>query len=148
LSQPENDSNLSKDDFAVYKRTVYQKVLGKIFERVQELAKLGFAMQFGDGNVYIVHPGLFIISMDAEEVAIFMACKSHNADVPCPRCLVRHAQLHLISQPCTRRTTASMQAALAAARAPTCSAKQHNEILQNNGLHNVDVSLFIILKAL
>lgn len=119
---------------------MYQEVLGKIFESLQDKSKDGSAIKFGNGVVYIAHPGILIASMDAEEAAIFMVCKSHNADVPCPRCLVKKEQLHLISQVFPARTIVSMKAALSDARNTRLTVATRNAVLHDNGLHNVDVS--------
>lgn len=132
---PEN-TGAGDDNFGIFKRTVYQLVLGHIFEPLRRKSRDGFAMHISDGTQRIMFPGILIASLDAEEAAVFCACKAHNANVPCPKCLVTKDELSNITGTWTPRTSATMQAAWTKA-SQAQFAYERDQILKDNGLHLV-----------
>ncbi|KAH7048515.1 hypothetical protein BKA62DRAFT_680276, partial [Auriculariales sp. MPI-PUGE-AT-0066] len=139
----EDDNHGQRDDFFIFKRVVYQQVLGKIFECIRVECANGLAMAFADGILRIIHIGILIISMDAEELSVFNACRAHNAKVPCPRCTVTRDQLVNISKSFPLRTTKDMERVVLDSRGPNISDAQRTRLLRDAGLHPVELQQFM-----
>ena len=128
------------EEFAHFKREVYQKVLKKVFHSLKQRSQNGEAHCCGDGVNWVFYPGILIESQDAEEAAYFCGCRAASANHPCPKCLVAQTDLHKISGNYELRTPQSMQSVLTQAlNAKTKTAKE--KILKDNGMHNIKVSL-------
>ena len=139
-SDPSSRSTAETEEFAHFKREVYQKVLKKVFRSLKLRSQNGEAHCCGDGINRVLYPGILIESQDAEEAAYFCGCRAASANHPCPKCLVRKQDLHNISTVFEQRTPKSMQAVLAQVSCTkTKTAKE--KILIDNGMHNIEVSL-------
>jgi len=115
-------------------------VLKKVFQTLKPRSQNGEAHRCADKINRILHPGIFIESQDAEEAAFFCGCRAASANHPCPKCLVSQPDLHNISGNFELRTPQSMRAVLTrVSQAKTKTAKE--EILKDNGMHNIEVSL-------
>ncbi|KAG6847873.1 hypothetical protein H0H93_005308 [Arthromyces matolae] len=124
-------------EFAQFKRNVYHKVLGRVFEPLRLPSHHGEAHCCGDKVVRILHPGILIESQDGEEATYFCACRGSLANVPCTKCLAPKSELHRITKRFPLRTPETMKEALQKARqAPNKT--QKDKILQDFGLHDID----------
>ncbi|KAF8586450.1 hypothetical protein K439DRAFT_1646238 [Ramaria rubella] len=125
--------------FALFKREVYHKILRKIFSSLIDPSKYGQAVKCGDSIHHVLFPGFYILSLDGEEAACACATRGSKANHPCPRCLVHTDQLHNLTTPnFVARTSANMWAIWQEAQsARTKTAVE--EILKNNGLHNIRI---------
>lgn len=140
-SDPSSRSAPETEEFAHFKRDIYQKVLKIIFKSLRHRSHGGDAHRCADGINRILYPGILIESQDAEEAAYFCGCRAARANHPCPKCLVSHSELHEVSAKFTLRTPTNMRAALErVASAKTKSEKQR--ILVKYGLHNIPVRKF------
>ncbi|KAL1740762.1 hypothetical protein HDZ31DRAFT_46862 [Schizophyllum fasciatum] len=139
LEDPDPGNGSDEDEeFAQFVREIYQGVLDLAFASCRVRARDGDIVRCGDGIFRVLHPGLGIGSMDGKEAARFTACKSHNANFPCPKCLVHKSELSDITTTTFKlRTTERMRKVLAKARiAPNATARR--KILKDNGLHDVE----------
>ena len=137
-SDPTSRSAAEKEEFAHFKREVYQKILKKVFRSLKQRSNYGEAHRCADGVSRILYPGILIESQDAEEAAYFCGCRAASANHPCPKCLVAQQDLHIISGDFELRTPQSMQAVLSRAlKAKTKTAKEI--ILKDHGMHNIQV---------
>ena len=137
-SDPTSRSAAEKEEFAHFKREVYQKILGKVFQTLKHRSQNGEAHHCADGVSRVLYPGILIESQDAEEAAYFCGCRAALANHPCPKCLVVQTDYHKISGNFELRTPQSMRAVLTrASNAKTKSAKE--KILKDNGMHNIEV---------
>ena len=137
-SDPTSRSAAEKEEFAHFKREVYQKILKKVFRSLKQRSNNGEAHRCADGISRIIYPGILIESQDAEEAAYFCGCRAASANHPCPKCLVAQQDLHCISGSFELRTPQSMQAVLSQAlKAKTKTAKER--ILKDHGMHNIQV---------
>ena len=128
-----------KEEFAHFKREVYQKVLKKVFRTLKPRSQNGEAHHCADGVNRVLYPGILIESQDAEEAAYFCGCRAALANHPCPKCLVAQTDLHKISGNYELCTPQSMQSVLIrVSNAKTKTAKE--KILKDNGMHNIEVS--------
>ncbi|KAF8582961.1 hypothetical protein K439DRAFT_1617875 [Ramaria rubella] len=125
--------------FALFKREVYHKILRKIFSSLIDPSKYGQAVKCGDSIHHVLFPGFYILSLDGEEAACACATRGSKANHPCPCCLVHTDQLHNLTTPnFVARTSANMWAIWQEAQsARTKTAVE--EILKNNGLHNIRI---------
>jgi len=139
-SDPDSRSATEKEEFAHFKREVYQKILKKVFRSLKRRSQSGEAHSCADNVNRVFYPGILIESQDAEEAAYFCGCRAASANHPCPKCLVAQPDLHKILGNFKLRTPQSMQAVLAqVAKVKTKTAKE--KILKDNGMHNIEVSL-------
>jgi len=139
-SDPSSRSSSETEEFAHFKRDIYQKVLEIIFKSLKQRSHNGDTHCCGDGVSRILYPGILIESQDAEEAAYFCGCRAARATHPCPKCLVSHSELHEIFGNFELRTPNSMRAALQkVASAKTKAEKQR--ILVKYGLHDISVCL-------
>lgn len=137
-SDPTSRSTAEKEEFARFKREVYQKVLKKVFQSLKWRSQNGEAHRCADGVNRVLYPGILIESQDAEEAAYFCGCRAASANHPCPKCLVSQQDLHNILGNFELRTPESMQEVLKqASDAKTKAGKE--KILKDNGLHDVEV---------
>lgn len=60
-------------------------------------------------RLHIVHEGLFIESMDAEESTFFNGCMAATANIPCPCCLAHSSQLDKLTMSFPPRTSSQMR---------------------------------------
>ncbi|EPQ53799.1 hypothetical protein GLOTRDRAFT_107062 [Gloeophyllum trabeum ATCC 11539] len=122
-------------EFQQYKRTIYQKVLAKVFRSLKRKSWHGEPVKCGDGILRILYPGFLIESMDGEEASNFCACRASLANHP--RCLVHKTDLSNISTGHYElRTAATMQAVIErAGNAPNPTARE--KILKGAGLHYI-----------
>lgn len=139
-SDPSSRSAAEKEEFAHFKREVYQKVLKKVFHSLKPRSQNGETHRCADGVNRVLYPGILIESQDAEEAAYFCGCRAAKANHPCPKCLVGKPYLHNISGDFELRTPESMREVLVqASKAKTKTAKE--KILKDNGMHNIEVGL-------
>lgn len=139
-SDPTSRSTAEKEEFARFKREVYQKVLKRVFRSLKQRSQNGEAHRCSDGIIRVLYPGILIESQDAEEAAYFCGCRAASASHPCPKCLVSQQDLHNISGNFELRTPESMQEVLG--RVSSAQTKASKErILKDNGLHDVEVRL-------
>ncbi|EIM79745.1 uncharacterized protein STEHIDRAFT_116235 [Stereum hirsutum FP-91666 SS1] len=132
---PDDRNTQESDEFASFKRSVYQAVLGYIFHALLLLSCLGEAIKCGDTEIRVAHPGIFIVSLDAEEAANFECVKHARANHPCPNCLVGKCNLHKLNSSFEVRTIQAMRAVLR--RVELASTKGEAErLLQEYGLHD------------
>ena len=137
-SDPSSRSSAESEEFAYFKRDIYQKVLKTIFKSLRHRSHGGDTHRCADGITRILYPGILIESQDAEEAAYFCGCRAARATHPCPKCLVSHSELHELFGTFELRTPDNMRAALKkVASAKTKGDKQR--ILVNHGLHNIPV---------
>ncbi|KAF8804429.1 hypothetical protein BYT27DRAFT_7106963 [Phlegmacium glaucopus] len=136
-SDPSSRSAAEKEEFAHFKREVYQKVLKTVFHSLKRRSQNGETHHCADGINRVLYPGILIESQDAEEAAYFCGCRAASANHPCPKCLVAQTDLHKISGNFELRTPQSMRAVLTqASKAKTKGAKE--KILKDNGMHNIE----------
>ncbi|KAF8798517.1 hypothetical protein BYT27DRAFT_7122716 [Phlegmacium glaucopus] len=136
-SDPTSRSAAEKEEFAHFKREVYQKVLKKVFQSLKQRSQNGEAHRCADGVNRVLYPGILIESQDAEEAAYFCGCRATSANHPCPKCLVAQTDLHKILGDFELRTPQSMRAVLTrASKAKTKTAKE--KVLKDNGMHNIE----------
>ena len=139
-SDPSSRSSAETEEFAHFKRDIYQKVLKIIFESLRRHSHDGDTHRCADGLSRILYPGILIESQDAEEAAYFCGCRAARATHPCPKCLVSHSELHEIFGNFELRTPNNMQVALQkVASAKTKADRQR--ILVKYGLHDIPVCL-------
>ena len=137
-SDPSSRSAAETEEFAHFKRDIYQKVLKIIFKSLKRRSHDGDTHRCADGISRILYPGILIESQDAEEAAYFCGCRAAAATHPCPKCLVSHSELHEIFGTFELRTPNNMRAVLqTVASAKTKGEKQR--ILVKHGLHNIPV---------
>ncbi|KAI0266604.1 hypothetical protein BGY98DRAFT_1102511 [Russula aff. rugulosa BPL654] len=137
-SDPSSRSATEKEEFAHFKREVYQKILKKVFRSLKRPSQNGEAHRCGDGLNRVLYPGILIESQDAEEAAYFCGCRAASANHPCPKCLVAHSDLHDILGDFELRMPQSMQSVLIkVSETKTKTAKEI--ILKDNGMHNIEV---------
>ena len=137
----------TNEDFTLFKMQVYHKVLAQIFDGFEGKSHNGVLVKFADAIFRIGHPGVLIISLDAEEAPIFNACKSHNARLPCPRCLVTHDELDQLGCRFTLRTVGDMRSIILNMRASSLNRVAQNTVLTQNGLRNVEVCVIFGLSS-
>ena len=137
-SDPSSRSSAETEEFAHFKRDIYQKVLGIVFKSVKRRSHNGDTHRCADNINRILYPDILIVSQDAEEGAYFCGCRAAGATHPCPKCLISHSELHDIFGKFKLRTSNNMQAALKqVSTATTKSEKQR--ILVKHGLHDISV---------
>jgi Plavaka transposase len=139
-SDPSSRSASEKEEFSRFKNEVYQKVLQKVFSSLRHRSHNGDAHICADGITRVLYPGILIESQDAEEAAYFCGCRAASANHPCPKCLISHSDLHDITGTfADLRTPETMRDVISlASKAKTKGRRE--EILKDNGLHNVEVS--------
>ncbi|KAH7105253.1 hypothetical protein BKA62DRAFT_692225 [Auriculariales sp. MPI-PUGE-AT-0066] len=129
--RPELDlpESTDSDDFALYKRHVYNEVLGCIFSDCHIPSLIGRLLQCGDQ--------ILIAAVDGEEAGYLLSIRGPTALYPFPKCLA-HKQ-HLSRLVCTapQRTVAGMRNAVEQAAAQSL-VTERNSILRNNGVHAVE----------
>ncbi|KZV83996.1 hypothetical protein EXIGLDRAFT_807612 [Exidia glandulosa HHB12029] len=134
---PMNDFPKDEGDFALYKRRVYNAILGFIFDSCRLRSRVGDILTCGDGTERIVHPCVMIESLDGEEAAFFCSCYAASANHPCPQCLVHKsdlARLSLVSEP---RTVLAMK--IVVQQAKEQPVKTHRDaLLRSHGIHPVE----------
>lgn len=138
-SDPSSRSSAETEEFAHFKRDIYQKVLNIVFKSVKHRSHKGDAHCCADGIDRILYPGILIASQDAEEAAYFCGCHAAGATHPCPKCLVSHSELHEIFGKFKLRTSSDMQAVLKQVSI-TKTKTDKQRILVEYGLHEVSVS--------
>jgi len=137
-SDPSSRSSAETEEFAHFKRDIYQKVLKTVFKSLKHRSHNGDTNRCSDGISRILYPGILIESQDAEEAAYFCGCRAARATHPCPKCLVSHSELHKILGNFKLRTPNNMRAVLEkVAGMKTKGEKQR--ILVEHGLHNIPV---------
>jgi len=139
-SDPSSRSSAETEEFAHFKRDIYQKVLKIIFEPLRHRSHNGDTHRCANGISRILYPGILIESQDAEEAAYFCGCRAARATHPCPKCLVSHSELHEIFGNFELRTPANMQAALQKVASAKTKAERQR-ILVKYGLHDIPVRL-------
>jgi hypothetical protein len=140
-SDPSSRTSVETEEFAHFKRNIYQKVLEIIFKSLKHRSHNGDTHCCADGINRILYPGILIESQDAEEAAYFCGCRAARATHPCPKCLVSHSELHNIFGNFKLRTPGNMQAALAKVSSSKTKAEKQR-ILVKYGLHDISVCLF------
>ncbi|KAH7106628.1 hypothetical protein BKA62DRAFT_687699 [Auriculariales sp. MPI-PUGE-AT-0066] len=128
--RPELDlpESTDSDDFALYKRHVYNEVLGCIFSDCHIPSLIGRLLQCGDQSLDR--------GRDGEEAGYLLSIRGPTALYPFPKCLA-HKQ-HLSRLVCTapQRTVAGMRNAVEQAAAQSL-VTERNSILRNNVLKGV-----------
>ena len=92
-SDPLSCSSAKTDEFAHFKRDIYQKVLKTIFKSLRHHSHDGDVHRCANGISLILYPVILIESQDTEEAAYFCGCHAARATHPCPKCLVLHSEL-------------------------------------------------------
>jgi Plavaka transposase len=137
-SDPLSHSSAETEEFAHFKRDIYQKVLKIIFQSLRHHSHDGETHCCADGISRILYPGILIESQDAEEVAYFCGCHAARATHPCPKCLISHLELHKIFGNFELCTPNNMQAA--SQRVTSAETKAERQcILVKYGLHDIPV---------
>ncbi|KAJ7215965.1 hypothetical protein GGX14DRAFT_359331, partial [Mycena pura] len=140
---PNDRSEKENYEWAQFWREIYQQVFEKIFSTLYVPACRGETVTCGDDFTRICYPGFLIESLDMEEAWSFTCCRAGRAKFPCPRCLVRQEMLDCLHKKLPPRTTQVMRRVVEEAqRALTVTRKE--EILRNNGLHDVIVNTYFI----
>lgn len=135
---PKSRTAAQKEEFAHFRRELYQKILEKVFKTLRCRSHYGEAHKCADGISRVLYPGILIESQDAEEAANFCGCRSAQAHHPCPKCLVFSLDLSKFSGPFELRTPSSMKNVLVqASNAETKGEKE--AILKASGMHNINV---------
>ncbi|VDB87329.1 unnamed protein product [Peniophora sp. CBMAI 1063] len=124
--------------YSRFRAEIYQKVLGKVFCSWYDRSRYGEALTCGDGRRRILHPGVLIKSMDAQEHAECNCVRHASADVPCFQCLVPQNRLSDLRHIFPRRTVKNMRDILAQARGEDTSASEKSKLLQKNGMHDLE----------
>ena len=137
LTHPSDRDKADKEEFQHFQREIYQKVFKILFASICQRSWQGEAMRCGDAEIRILYPGVCILSLDLEEAWYFCACRSAAARHPCPKCLVHRNDLHNLSLKWPLRTSELMQRVVLNARQQGKTKRE--EILQDYGLHDVDV---------
>ncbi|KAF9034770.1 hypothetical protein BJ165DRAFT_1604623 [Panaeolus papilionaceus] len=134
---PKSRTAAQKEEFAHFRRELYQKILEKVFKTLRCRSHYGEAHKCADGISRVLYPGILIESQDAEEAANFCGCRSAQAHHPCPKCLVFSLDLSKFSGPFELRTPSSMKNVLVqASNAETKGEKE--AILKASGMHNIN----------
>lgn len=126
--------------YSRFRAEIYQKVLGTVFHSWYDRSHDGEALECGDKRARILHPGVLIKSMDAQEHAESICVRHASAELPCPQCLVKDKHLADLCRVSPPRTVANMREALEKARV-SATATERNAILQQNGIHDLEVRL-------
>jgi Plavaka transposase len=142
-SDPSSRSSSETEEFAHFKRDIYQKVLKIIFQSLRHRSHDGEIHRCADGISRILYPGILIESQDAEEAAYFCGCRAARATHPCPKCLVSHSELHKIFENFELRTPNNMRAALRRVASAGTKAERQR-ILVKYGLHDIPVRLLYL----
>lgn len=141
---PKELNSRQAEERAQLKREVYQKIQTKIFARCRDYAERGYVVRCADGHTRSGHPGIHVLSLDAQEAAACNCTKAANATYPCPKCLVSSAMLHRPTVTGTAlapvRTVADMEEVVKAARKAGLMTSEADKILREHGLHAVEVS--------
>ncbi|KZV78330.1 hypothetical protein EXIGLDRAFT_634169 [Exidia glandulosa HHB12029] len=130
LETPKNDS----DDFALYKRRVYNAIFEFIFESCRLPSHVGRTVPCGDGVDRIVHPDVMIAALDGEEASFFCGCYAATANHPSIKCEAHKDDLSNLVCSAPKRTVTSMRSVYEEAKSiPT---KTHRQaLLGDHGLH-------------
>jgi hypothetical protein len=137
-SDPLSRSSAKTEEFAHFKRDIYQKVLKIVFKSVKHCSHNGDAHRCADSINRILYPDILIASQDAEEAAFFCRCHAAGATHPCPKCLVSHSELHEIFGKFELHTSNNMRAALK--QVSTAKTKAEKQcILVKYGLHEISI---------
>ena len=139
-SDPSSRSSAETEEFAHFKRDIYQKVLKIVFQSLRHRSHDGETHCCAGGINRILYPGILIESQDAEEAAYFCGCRAARATHPCPKCLVSHSELHKIFGNFELRTPSNMRAALQRVASAETKAERQR-ILVKYGLHDIPVRL-------
>ncbi|KAJ7665851.1 hypothetical protein DFH06DRAFT_1268156 [Mycena polygramma] len=92
---PADRSQAEKIAFAKFKRDVYHRVLQTVFvDTLREKADGGKCVPCADSVQRVLFPHIPVLLLNGEEACTCAATQGALADFPCPRCLVRHDQLH------------------------------------------------------
>ncbi|KAJ7845532.1 hypothetical protein B0H14DRAFT_2358069 [Mycena olivaceomarginata] len=138
---PADRSQAEKIRFAKFKRDVYHRVLRIVFvETLQQYASGGKCVTCADAVNRVLFPRLPILSLDGEEACTCAATRASLADFPCPRCLVRHDQLHDFFSKNLEfplRTTTTMKAIYEQAKRERFKGDAE-DLLQQHGLHSTE----------
>ncbi|KAJ6474054.1 hypothetical protein C8R47DRAFT_1076489 [Mycena vitilis] len=128
---PDDRSQAAKIRFAKFKRDVYHRVLQTVFvDTLREKAA-------DDSVNRVLFPRIPVLSLDGEEACTCAATRGALADFLCPRCLVRHDQLHDFFSENLEfplRTTADMKAIYEKAKFEKFKTVAES-LLQQYGLH-------------
>src|SRR6266511_3959537 len=92
-SDPSSHSSTETEEFAHFKRDIYQKVLKIVFELLRRHSHDGDTHHCADSLSQILYPGILIESQNTEEAAYFCGCHAARATHPCPKCLVSHLEI-------------------------------------------------------
>jgi hypothetical protein len=111
-----------------------------MFQSLELPSQEGEAVKCGDGVHRVFFPAIPIHSLDGEEAWCTCAARGAKADHPCPRCLAHKSELHKTTGDFPFRTVKAMRLACKQANAAR-SKTAAEEILKQNGLHNVQVRI-------
>ena len=138
-SDPKDHNAAQIESWAQFKREVMQVVLGYIFSSIEHQSSLGQTLRCNDDIIRVLHTCFLIESVDREEAADFTGCWHATANFPCPKCFAHKFRLNQLLSHFKLRTPQNMQDQLAKARNAGSKAQRDN-ILQENGMHDVEVS--------
>lgn len=86
---PKELNSRETEERAQLKREVYHEIESKIFARCNRYADKGYIVNCADGHTRVGHPGIHVLSLDAQEAAACNCTKAANASHPCPKpCLI------------------------------------------------------------
>ncbi|VDB88187.1 unnamed protein product [Peniophora sp. CBMAI 1063] len=128
--------------WARFKRRLYQKVLGRIWDTCRKKAKNGGAVECSDLVTRSLHPAVHVLSLDAEEAGHCNCTRGPKANYPCPKCLVYKKHLaDITSRTHPPRTKEGMQRILKRAR-EAGTLGEAEKLLKKHGIYDVDQFLF------
>ncbi|KZV59665.1 hypothetical protein PENSPDRAFT_595029 [Peniophora sp. CONT] len=127
-----------KKAWARFKRGLYQRILRIIVRSAGKRSRGGAVMDCSDDVTCVVHPGLHILSLDAEEASNCNCKRGPMANHPCPKCIVYKKHLgDILSRTHVLRTQDSMQKVLEKAREFGTSTEAE-ALLKKHGLYDVE----------
>ncbi|KAJ7256631.1 hypothetical protein C8J57DRAFT_1074771, partial [Mycena rebaudengoi] len=134
-------ASAEREDFAKLRALIYNRKNAVILDSLKHRSRYGDTFRFGDGRCRTAYPGIFIESMDFQELAAWLAMRSAAAKYPCPKCLVPQDRLCELTKRFQLRTPTAMKAALEKALGKNTK-KAKEEVLKGSGLHDVEQILW------
>ncbi|KAJ7241737.1 hypothetical protein C8J57DRAFT_1726504 [Mycena rebaudengoi] len=134
-------ASAEREDFAKLRALIYNRINAVILDSLKHRSRYGDTFRFGDGRCRTAYPGIFIESMDFQELAAWLAMRSAAAKYPCPKCLVPQDRLCELTKRFQLRTPTAMKAVLEKALGKNTK-KAKEEVLKGSGLHDVEQILW------
>ncbi|KAJ7278287.1 hypothetical protein C8J57DRAFT_1713178 [Mycena rebaudengoi] len=134
-------ASAEREDFAKLRALIYNRINAVILDSLKHRSRYGDTFRFGDGRCRTAYPGIFIESMDFQELAAWLAMRSAAAKYPCSKCLVPQDRLCELTKRFQLRTPTAMKAVLEKALGKSTK-KAKEEVLKGSGLHDVEKILW------